>query len=45
MAVGQAWLRQLAATPTVKGSLIHLLAAYNAGEGRLQGWLAGELAP
>lgn len=45
MAVGQAWLRQLAATGTVKGSLIHLLAAYNAGEGRLQGWLAGELAP
>ena len=44
MAVGQAWLRQLAATPTVKGSLIHLLAAYNAGEGRLQAWLAGELA-
>ena len=44
MAVGQAWLRQLAATPTVKGSLIHLLAAYNAGDGRLQGWLAGELA-
>ena len=45
MAMGQAWLRELAATPTVKGSLIHLLAAYNAGEGRLQGWLAGELAP
>ena len=45
MAVGQAWLRQLAATPTVQGSLIHLLAAYNAGEGRLQGWLADELAP
>ena len=45
MAVGQEWLRQLAATPTVNGSLIHLLAAYNAGEGRLQGWLAGELAP
>ena len=45
MAVGQAWLRQLAATPTVQGSLIHLLAAYNAGEGRLQGWLTGELAP
>ncbi len=45
MAVGQAWLRELAATPTVHGSLIHLLTAYNAGEGRLQGWLAGELAP
>ena len=45
MAVGQAWLRQLAATPTVQGNLIHLLVAYNAGEGRLQQWLAGELAP
>jgi soluble lytic murein transglycosylase-like protein len=45
MAVGQAWLQQLAATPTVDGSLIHVLAAYNAGEGRLQGWLADELAP
>ena len=45
MAIGQTWLRELAATPTVNGSLIHLLAAYNAGEGRLQGWLAGELAP
>ena len=45
MAVGQAWLRELAATPTVNGSLLHLLAAYNAGEGRLQRWLTGELAP
>ena len=27
------------------GSLLHLLAAYNAGEGRLQGWLANELEP
>jgi soluble lytic murein transglycosylase-like protein len=44
MAVGQAWLGRLAQTPTVDGSLIHLLAAYNAGEGRLQRWLAGELA-
>jgi soluble lytic murein transglycosylase-like protein len=44
MAVGQAWLRQLAATKTVQGSLIHLLAAYNAGEGRLAGWLAKDLA-
>lgn len=44
MAVGQAWLHQLAGTPTVNGSLIHLLAAYNAGEGRLQRWRAGELA-
>ena len=45
LAVGQAWLQQLAGSPTVQGSLIHLLAAYNAGEGRLQGWLANELKP
>ena len=44
MAVGQAWLRQLAATSTVQGNLVHLLAAYNAGEGRLAGWLGKELA-
>ena len=45
LTVGQAWLRQLADRPTVHGSLLHLLAAYNAGEGRLQGWLANELEP
>ena len=45
LTVGQAWLRQLADGPTVHGSLLHLLAAYNAGEGRLQGWLANELEP
>jgi soluble lytic murein transglycosylase len=45
LAVGQAWLQQLGGSPTVRGSLIHLLAAYNAGEGRLQGWLADELKP
>jgi soluble lytic murein transglycosylase-like protein len=43
MAVGQAWLELLAATPTVDGDLIRLLAAYNAGEGRLAGWLQDEL--
>ena len=43
MAVGQAWLQQLAATKTVDGSLIHLVTAYNAGEGRLIGWQANEL--
>ncbi|MGE3295133.1 MAG: lytic transglycosylase domain-containing protein, partial [Geminicoccaceae bacterium] len=45
LAVGQAWLRQLAGSPAVQGSLIHLLTAYNAGAGRLQGWLADELKP
>ena len=43
MAVGQAWLQQLGGTSTVQGNLIHLLAAYNAGEGRVAGWL-GERA-
>ena len=43
-AVGQAWLQQLAGTGTVQGNLIHLLAAYNAGEGRVAGWLGNELA-
>ena len=42
-AVGQAWLELLAVTPTVDGDLIRLLAAYNAGEGRLAGWLQDEL--
>ena len=45
LAVGQAWLRELAGSPTVGGSLIHLLVAYNAGEGRLRGWLADQLEP
>lgn len=45
LAVGQAWLRRLGGSATVQGSLIRLLAAYNAGEGRLQGWLANELKP
>ena len=44
MAVGQAWLQQLADTGTVQGNLIHLLAAYNAGEGRVAGWLGNELS-
>jgi soluble lytic murein transglycosylase-like protein len=43
MAVGQAWLRQLARTKTVDNSLIHLVTAYNAGEGRLAGWLDRDL--
>jgi soluble lytic murein transglycosylase-like protein len=43
MQVGQAWLRQLARTKTVNGSLIHLVAAYHAGEARLAGWLQKEL--
>ena len=43
MAVGQAWLQQLAGTPTVGNSLLHLIVAYNAGEGRLAGWLAKDL--
>ena len=44
MAVGQAWLQQLAGAPkTVDSSLIHLVIAYNAGEGRLIGWLAKDL--
>jgi soluble lytic murein transglycosylase-like protein len=43
MAVGQAWLQQLAASKTVDRSLIRLVTAYNAGEGRLIGWLAKEL--
>jgi soluble lytic murein transglycosylase len=43
LAVGQAWLELLAGTPTVDGDLIRLLAAYNAGEGRLAGWLQDEL--
>jgi soluble lytic murein transglycosylase-like protein len=43
MRVGQAWLKQLARTKTVNASLIHLVAAYNAGEARLAGWLQKEL--
>lgn len=43
MAMGQAWLQQLAGTPTVGNSLLHLVVAYNAGEGRLAGWLAKDL--
>lgn len=43
MAVGQAWLRQLAGTPTVDNNLLRLIVAYNAGEGRLAGWLAADL--
>lgn len=43
MAVGQAWLQQLAATRTVDRNLIHLVTAYNAGEGRLIGWLTKDL--
>ncbi|MEK0084710.1 lytic transglycosylase domain-containing protein [Benzoatithermus flavus] len=43
MAVGQAWLKQLARTRTVGNSLVHLVAAYNAGESRLAGWLDREL--
>jgi soluble lytic murein transglycosylase-like protein len=43
MAVGQAWLKYLARTKTVDNSLIHLIAAYNAGENRLAGWLEREL--
>ena len=43
MAVGQAWLQQLAGTPTVDNSLLRLVVAYNAGEGRLAGWLAADL--
>lgn len=41
--IGQAWLVRLAAGPTVNNSLIHLIAAYNAGEGRVADWAAGEL--
>ncbi len=43
MAVGQAWLQQLAGTPTVDSNLLRLIVAYNAGEGRLAGWLAADL--
>lgn len=43
MAVGQAWLQQLAGTPTVDNNLLRLIVAYNAGEGRLAGWLAADL--
>ena len=41
--IGQTWLRRLMRTDTVGNSLIHLIAAYNAGEARLKGWLAGDL--
>lgn len=41
--LGQAFLLRLTRSETVSRSLIHLMAAYNAGEGRLQGWLGGEL--
>ena len=44
LAVGQAWLLHLAGRPIVGGDLIRLLVAYNAGEGRLAGWLEGDLA-
>jgi soluble lytic murein transglycosylase-like protein len=43
MKIGQAWLKRLAAGKTVNGSLIHLIAAYNAGEGRVADWAEGEL--
>jgi soluble lytic murein transglycosylase-like protein len=43
MKIGQAWLRRLAGTKTIDGSLIHLIAAYNAGEGRVIDWAKGPL--
>ncbi|MDX6750130.1 lytic transglycosylase domain-containing protein (plasmid) [Geminicoccaceae bacterium 1502E] len=41
--LGQAFLLRLTRSETVSRSLIHLMAAYNAGEGRLQGWLEKDL--
>jgi soluble lytic murein transglycosylase-like protein len=43
MTIGQGWLRQLAARKPVDGSLVHLIAAYNAGEGRVAAWAKGPL--
>ncbi len=45
LAVGQAWLQMLAGSPMAGQSVIHLLVAYNAGEGRLADWLANQLHP
>jgi soluble lytic murein transglycosylase-like protein len=43
MQVGQELLVWLAGTRTVDDSLIHLVTAYNAGEGRLARWLEKDL--
>lgn len=43
MRIGQAWLRHLAGTPAVDNSLIHMVAAYNAGPGRVADWSKDEL--
>jgi soluble lytic murein transglycosylase-like protein len=43
MLVGQVWLKRLARTKQVNNSLIHLVAAYNAGENRLLSWVQKEL--
>lgn len=43
MKIGQGWLRQLAGRKPVDGSLVHLIAAYNAGEGRVAAWAKGPL--
>lgn len=44
MRIGQACLQRLALSRNIDGSLIHLIAAYNAGEGRVVEWAQGPLA-
>jgi soluble lytic murein transglycosylase-like protein len=43
MLIGQAWLKRLAASKAIGNSLVHLIAAYNAGEGRVADWGEGAL--
>ncbi|MFO1072157.1 MAG: lytic transglycosylase domain-containing protein [Geminicoccaceae bacterium] len=43
MKVGQAWMVYLAGSKAINNSLIHVIAAYNAGEGRITDLAAGEL--
>ena len=41
--IGQAWLKRLATSKTIGNSLVHVIAAYNAGEGRVADWAEGAL--
>lgn len=42
--LGQAYLQRLVESPSAGTSLIHLIAAYNAGDGAVGNWMDGQLA-